>query len=209
LISPSPIVIGEGEIKQVVFLTGAGLVSVFPRDGSVFWQHPYQDALNESSTTPVVVDDLLFASSITLGGVALKLENNRAIPGISKAWTAGALSCYFGTPVSVGKDTLYMVTGSLLSKKATLRCVDAKTAKEQWKRDNVGSYHASLLRTGDNKLLLVEEKGDLVLIEPNRKEYTELSRTRICGSTWVHPALANGRLYIRDEKELVCVEMPK
>jgi len=66
-----------------------------------------------------------------------------------------------------------------------------------------------LLRTGDDKLLLVEEKGDLVLIDANRKEYRELSRSNICGNTWAHPALANGRLYIRDAKELICVEMPK
>lgn len=209
----SPIVIGQNELRQVIFLTASGLVSIAPKDGSVFWQHGFKDLLSESSTTPVVVDDILFASSITLGSIGLKLEHDRAIPGISKAWANPELTCYFGTPVAVGKDTLYVVTGGnpLAFKKsgATLRCIDARSGKEQWKRENVGTYHASLLRTGDNKLLLVEEKGDLVLIDPDRKEYRELSRTKICGPTWVHPALANGRLYIRDEKELVCVEMPK
>ena len=78
-----------------------------------------------------------------------------------------------------------------------------------WSRDKVGAYHASLLRTGDDKLLLLEEAGDLVLVQPDTKEYRELARSKICGNTWAHPALADGRLYIRDAKELICVELGK
>ena len=55
----------------------------------------------------------------------------------------------------------------------------------------------------------VDKDEDLVLIDANRKEYTELSRTNICANTWAHPALANGRFYIRDAKQLYCVELPK
>ena len=106
-----------------------------------------------------------------------------------------------------------MVTGNnpltLKKASATLRCIDAGTGKELWSKANVGAYHASLLRTGDDKMLLVEEKGDLVLVDPNRKEYRELARSKICSNTWAHPALANGKLYIRDAKDLICVEMPK
>jgi hypothetical protein len=71
----------------------------------------------------------------------------------------------------------------------------------------VGKYHASLLRTGDQKLLMLEETGNLVLLDPDPKEYRELARAKICGETWAHPALANGRLYVRDANELLCVQL--
>jgi outer membrane protein assembly factor BamB len=87
--------------------------------------------------------------------------------------------------------------------------VDPATGKELWNRPGVGKYHASLLRTGDGKLLLLEEGGDLVLMEPNAKEYKEVARSKICGNTWAHAAVADGRLYVRDAKELVCVELSK
>jgi outer membrane protein assembly factor BamB len=205
----SPIVLGKDKAHQVIFLTAKGLVSLAPKDGSIHWQHPLVDLILESSTTPALVGDLLFGTSITYGGLGLKLEEKDGKPAAKKEWTNSSLNCYFATPVAVEKDTLYMVTGSLLQKSASLHCVDAATGKILWSKAKVGTYHASLLRTGDNKLLMVEEPGSLVLLDHNREKYTELSRTKICSNTWAHPALANGRLFIRDAKNLICVDLPK
>ena len=193
----SPIAIGKNDTRLLIFLTAKGLVGIAPYDGSVEWQFPFQDAINESSTTPVLVGDLLLGSSITLGCVGIKLEGTK----VSKQWLDADLTCYFSTPVAVGKDHVYLVTGSILSKQASLHCIEAATGKKLWTRkDKVGTYHASLLRTGDNKLLLLEEEGNLVLVDPNPQEYRELARAKICGNTWAHPALANGRLYVRDNR---------
>jgi hypothetical protein len=48
-----------------------------------------------------------------------------------------------------------------------------------------------------------------MLLEPNPKEYKELARSKVCGATWAHPALSNGKLYLRDEKELICLRLPQ
>ena len=208
----SGIALGKGDNRQVVFLTAKGLASLAPEDGRVFWQHPLVDKLSESSTTPVVAGDLLFASSITVGGLGLTLTEDGGKPAAKEAWMKPELNCYFSTPVAVGPKHLYVVTGTkppALVSTATLRCVETATGKELWKRDRVGTYHASLLRTGDDKLLLVEEAGSLVLLEPDPAGYKELARSRISGNTWAHPALANGRLYLRDNKELICVQLPQ
>jgi len=103
-----------------------------------------------------------------------------------------------------------VVTGSNpLARKheATLNCVEAATGKVLWSKTPVGEYHASLLRTGDDKLLFLDDSGNLMLLEPNAKEYRELCRSKVCGKTWAHPALTDGRLYIRDEKELICLQL--
>jgi outer membrane protein assembly factor BamB len=203
----SPFLYEPADAPRVAFLTAKGLVSLSPKDGTVHWQYPFVDLLLESSCTPMMVDGKLLVSSITAGSALVDPDAvvNKAP---KKVWSS-SLNCYFSTPVAIGKDSLYMVTGDLLSKKAVLRCVDPATGKERWSHKGVGQFHATPLRTGDDKLLLVEEKGDMVLIDANPKEYRELSRTKICGPTWAHPALANGRLYIRDDRELVCVELPK
>jgi outer membrane protein assembly factor BamB len=210
----SPIIFGKGDDRQAVFLTQEGLVSVNPKDGALFWRSPLKDKIFESSTTPVRAGDILIGSSITAGSVGLTLEAKDGKPAVSPKWKNPALTCYFSTPVPVGDEYIYMVIGELdlnpFAKKkpsASLRCVELATGNEKWKKAGVGTYHASLMRTGDNKLLMLEEGGDLVLLDPNPKEYRELARGHICGETWAHPAVANGRLYIRDAKELICVEL--
>jgi outer membrane protein assembly factor BamB len=168
------------------------------------------DFLLESSTTPVKVGDILIASSITYGSVGLKLEAKDGKPTAKQLWKNDDLTCYFSTPVAVGPDHLYMVTGANPLKfktGATLRCVEVKTGKMLWNKPNVGQYHASLLRTGNDKILMLEDSGSLVLLDPSPREYRELSRSSVCGPTWSHPALSNGRLYVRDEKELICLEL--
>jgi outer membrane protein assembly factor BamB len=212
----SPIIFGKGPARQVVFLTAAGLVSLKPSDGELFWRSPLQDALFESSTTPVRAGNVLVGSSITVGTVGLRLEKKDEKPAVAPLWKSTDLTCYFSTPVAVGEH-LYMVTGvnpltMMFSKKksaASLRCVDKRSGKELWKKENVGTYHASVLRTGEDKLLMLEEAGNLVLLEPDAKQYRELARAKVCGNTWAHPAVADGRLYVRDGRELVCAQLAK
>jgi outer membrane protein assembly factor BamB len=208
----SPILTGEGADRQLIVLTGSGLASLDPAGGKKHWEFPLKDLLFESSTTPVRLGDLVLASSITYGSVALRLETKDGKPAYTQSWKSTTLTPYFSTPVGIGTDQVYVVTGSnplARNPSATLHCVDVKTGKPLWSRPKVGAYHASLLRTGDNKLLMLEEQGDLVLLDPDPKEYRELARAKVCGHTWAHAALANGRLYVRDDKDLICVELPK
>jgi outer membrane protein assembly factor BamB len=208
----SPIIFGKGKERQAVFLTGDGVVSLSPADGSLFWRFPLKDTLLESSTTPVRAGDSLVASSITYGSAGLKLQTKDGKPAYKEEWKNKALTCYFSTPVAVGKDHLYMVTGSNplsfnANPTATLQCVEAATGKGLWKKEKVGKYHAALLRTGDGKLLLLDDGGELALLDPSPKGYRELARSKVSGPTWAHPALSDGRLYVRDDKELICLKL--
>jgi outer membrane protein assembly factor BamB len=207
----SPIAVGKETDRQVIFLTGNGLIALKPVDGTLLWRFPLVDRLLESSTTPVLVGDLLLASSITYGSVGLRQEKKDGKPAVTEVWKNPDLTSYFTTPVPVGTEQIYFVQGTkppALVNRATLHCIEAGTGKDLWAQPKVvGQYHASLLRTGDNKLLMLEEAGNLVLLDPHPKEYRELARSKVCGETWAHPALANSRLYLRDAKELFCLQL--
>jgi hypothetical protein len=90
---------------------------------------------------------------------------------------------------------------------SALCCVDPKSGKELWRKPAIGRFHAAFIRTADNKLLGLDDTSNLLLLDPNPKEYRELARAPICGETWAHPALSGGRLYVRDEKELLCLQL--
>lgn len=198
----SPIVAELGGKPTVVVLTGAGLVGLDPATGKERWRHPFKDLLQESATTPLVADGLLIGSSVTLGSVALKAGEGKP----ETAWKAGKLNCYFSTPVAAGQGHLYMLNGKLaINPTITLRCVETATGKVKWERPDVGKYHAALVRTADDKLLMLDDDGRLTLFAADPGGYKELAKAKVCGPTWAHPALAGGKVYLRDEKELMCV----
>jgi outer membrane protein assembly factor BamB len=198
-----PIVVG-GETPELVFLTGDYVRSLRADSGKEVWKVPFVDKLLESSTTPVKVGELYIAGSVTVGSVAVKWEGGEA----KQVWKNDKLTCYFSTPVAVG-EYLYMVNGAatLQNPTITLRCVEAKTGAIKWEKGNVGKYHAALVKTGDGNLLLHDDGGNLTLLKPEPKQYIELARTKVCGSTWAHPALSDGRLYVRDDKNLICLQV--
>lgn len=191
---------------QIVALTGSH-VRGLGMDGKPVWEVPFKDKLNESSTTPLLAGGMVFASSVTAGSIAVKVTGDK----VEKVWDNKALTCYFSTPVVVG-DYLYMVNGkaSLTSASINLRCVELKTGKMVWEEKDVGKYHAAILRcgpAGKEKLVMLDDTGNLTLFEANAKEFKPLAKSKVCGNTWAHPALVDGRLYLRDEKELMCFEL--
>jgi outer membrane protein assembly factor BamB len=180
--------------QQIVALTGANLMAVSPA-GEVRWKFEFKDQLNESSTTPIKAGDAYIASSVTAGMVAVRVSDRDGKPTPTQVWKNPTLTCYFSTPIPVGKDHLFLVTGvaSLVNPSITLRCVELATGKEVWNRPKVGKYHAALLRMSDGNLLMHDDQ--------------ELAKSKACGPTWAHPAVAGGKVFVRDNKELVCLSL--
>jgi outer membrane protein assembly factor BamB len=206
----SPILIGDGDKRQAVFLTGKGLVGLDSAKGGELWRQAFADSMSESSSTPLKVDELIVASTIMQGGIAVKLDGSKLAE--KPVWEKAELNSYFSTPVMIGKDHMYLVTGTkpfALAVQADLHCVEIATGKGLWKQSKVGKYHAALIPTANNKLLMLDDGGNLILLEPNPKEYKELARSKVCAAeTWAHPAIADGRLYIRDPNNLICLQLP-
>ncbi|HEY2784219.1 MAG TPA: PQQ-binding-like beta-propeller repeat protein [Fimbriiglobus sp.] len=202
----SPTLAKFGGKEQLVVLTKQFIRAFDPATGAVLWKHPFRDPSNESATAPLAVGDELVCSSVTLGSVLLKPAADSA----KVVWAKRGLNCYFSTPTAVGSD-LYMLNGVLkgITPSVTLRCVELATGKVRWEKPNVGNFHAAVIRTGNGKLLMLDDNGYLTLFQPDEKEFKQLARTKVCGPTWAHPALSDGRLVIRDEKDLLCFEMAK
>ncbi len=193
---------------EAVFINNRSLVALNPFDGEVSWEYALSDQAVGTAPSPVAVGDLLLASTVKAGGIGVKLTHEDGKTTADGAWKNADLTGYFCTPLAVGKDHLYAVTSTLLPQPtSTLRCIDVKTGKEVWSEPKIGIFHAGLVRTGGNRLLVLNDSGLLRLVEHDPKGYRELAKAQVCGSTFVTPALANGRLYARDNKGVVCVQL--
>lgn len=176
---------GKKPDREIIFLTQQGLRGLAADDGRKLWEFPLVDRLNESSTTPVVAGPLLLASSITYGTVGLKvIRSDDGMPRVNQVWKNPQLTCYFSTPIPVGEKHVYLVTGSLgLVPTSSLHCIETATGKILWTRPRIGKYHAALLKTGDGKMLMLTDAGDLVLFQPDPTGYKELARTQSSGAS--------------------------
>ena len=87
------------------------------------------------------------------------------------------------------------------------RCIDWKTGKVRWQKDGLG---CGSLIAADGKLFVLSEFGELLIVAPNVEKYVEKARAQVLGKPCRgNLALADGLLYGRDNKKLVCWKVKK
>jgi outer membrane protein assembly factor BamB len=210
----SPVLFAGGErpggaTPDVVLMTPLRLVGLDPLDGTLRWEHPMVFQPQGTSPTPVAVGDKLVASTQAHGAVAVAVGSKDEKMTATPAWQNKEMKSYFSSGVTAG-DLLLLVTNVVEPLPSTsISCLDPKTGKLLWKKEKVGYFHAGLIRTGDGKLLSLNDSGLLTLLEVDGKGAKEVARAKVCGGTLVCPALSGGRLYVRDDKELICLQLPQ
>ena len=85
-----------------------------------------------------------------------------------------------------------------------LNCVNAKTGVRVWQKPRFGKGN---LIAADGKLFVVTVDGELVIVRATPDGFDELSRAKLFDGTRQAPSLLNGRLYLRDSNEIVCVDI--
>ena len=89
--------------------------------------------------------------------------------------------------------------------RAPLNCVDLKTGEIKWSQRGFGPGNCILV---DDTLVVLSDKGELVLVKATTSGYQELFRDDVLdGKCWSTPAFSDGRVYIRSTKEGACVEL--
>jgi outer membrane protein assembly factor BamB len=202
----SPVAATIDGVRHVFFFTRTGLVDLDPKDGRVRFSKRWRARIDASvnAAAPLVVgEDVFLSASYGTGAVLLHLTKG----GAEEVWKGdGSLSCHYNTPV-VHDGHLYGIDGRQ-EQGARLRCVELKTGRVKWQKERFGC--ASLI-LADGRLIALTEGGDLVLIEPTPEGYREASRAAVLRAVPCRAeiALADGRLYGRDGRKLVCWDVKK
>jgi outer membrane protein assembly factor BamB len=196
-----------GTLPDAVFMTTLRVIGLNPLDGSVSWEYALPFQPSGTSPTPVISGDTLITSTMTNGSTAIRITGGEKTTA-EKLWQAKTVSGYFSSGTAVGKDRLFLVTNQLKPvPRADLVCLDSAKGSVLWRKEGVGYFHFGMIRTGNDKLLLLDDAGNLKLLDATAKEYRELCSAKICDGTLVTPALADGRLYARDSEQIMCVQV--
>ena len=212
----SPITVTVKGIRQTIFLTGTKVVSVSPTDGTIYWKYPWRTDFDINAATPIFIppDKVFISSGYDTGAVMLQMrifvspdddraasvqirENQGAIR-IEEVWKSRKMKNQFSSSV-LHENHLYGFDNSIL------KCMAADTGEEQWKSRGFGKGTVVL---ADGHLIILSDRGKLRLAEATPAGYIEKASAKVLsGLCWTVPTLATGRLYVRNETEMVCLDM--
>lgn len=199
--SPHPATI-QG-VDQVLVFNGSGLSGHEPATGRELWHYDWTVAQNEPTTVqPLVLPDgriVIGGGNIGLGIRCVAVRKDGDGWSATEAWRTSRFTPRFNDVVRSG-DYLYGLDGGILS------CIKLSDGQRVWKDGRYGA--GQLLLVGD-KLLIVSESGQLACVAAKPDEYEELWKMDVVkGKTWNHPAIAHGRLFVRNMGEMVVFDLP-
>jgi outer membrane protein assembly factor BamB len=201
----SPVAATVGGLRTVFCFTRNGLVGADPVNGNMRFEFPWRARMQASvnAAAPLIVGDLVFISASYQTGAALLQVAGSAL---KKVWSSDeALSNHYATSVALN-DYLYGFHGRQ-EQGPSLRCVQLQTGKVMW---SVESFGAGTLTLAGEHLLVLKESGELLIAPATAKAFQPVAKAQIIpGTVRAYPALAQGRLYVRNDNTLVCVSLKK
>jgi outer membrane protein assembly factor BamB len=206
-------------VRQVIFAAQSGLVSLAPASGALLWKALYPFNYGTSiGVSPVVHEDMVFVSGAqvyNLGSVAYRVSENNNTWTTTQLWSnvgfASTLASVWMTPVC-HDGFLYGQFGvqSFDSVNAQLKCVEMRTGIVKWSINGFGRGATLLV---DGGLLVLTEKGELVLANVNTNAYVEVARclaipfwNSATNKCWNSPAVCDGRVFVRSTSTVACYD---
>ena len=196
----SPITTTIGQTHQAVFFTGNGLIAVAPQNGQVLWKHPWTTRHNVNAATPVFIPPNRFfiSSGYGTGASVVEVSATDGRYEVAEVWRNKEMENHFATSIYY-EGHLYGFDGSIL------KCLDAETGAEKWK---TRGYGKGTLIVADDHLVILGERGNLGLAQATPAGFVEKANTQVLRSKcWTIPSLADGRIYLRDDKEIVRLDV--
>ena len=207
----SPALLEVGGKQQVVVYTGSAILGIQPDDGKQLWRYEYDTEFGCNTATPIAVEGRVFCSSgENHGSVMVGLKASGTTFTAEPVWEShgpsSVLRAEWQTPILLDGYLYGFDNVGSAGPVTHLTCIEAATGKRKWQQPRFGKGN---LIAADGKLFLSTMKGELIIARATPKAYEELGRATILGQTRQAPALSDGRIYMRDDKEIVCVEVKK
>jgi outer membrane protein assembly factor BamB len=185
--------------EGVAMFTDKEIVAVNAADGKEIWQYPWETDYDINAADPIFIGDRVFLSSGYKTGCAMVQISEGQF---KELWRHKNMRNQCNSSV-FWKGYIYGFDGNV-GGSGILRCLDVKTGEETWSHKGLGT---GSLMLADEKLIILSEKGELVIARATPKEFEVLQRSQILsGKCWTMPVLSNGKIYARNaEGKLVCV----
>jgi outer membrane protein assembly factor BamB len=210
-----PTLIEHAGHEQLLIWDPEKLNSLDPETGEVYWSIPCAPQYAMSIVAPVKYENKLLVAGI--GNASLLAELDDEKPAASTVWSEKGFHPIH-SPFVIEVGHIFGVDGD-----GTLRCLKLDTCERVWGTTEPttgsrpqGSGTGFMVKNGD-RFFIAGETGELTIAKLSPKEYQKISSAKLLEPThesrrkvlWSHPAFANGHMYWRNDKEIICVDLRK
>jgi len=196
----APIAITVNGVRQVLVFAGSALLSLAPTDGKLFWKYDWETRFDVNAATPVFIppDKIFISSGYGKGSALLQTQGSNGTATMKEVWKSREMKNHFSSSI-LYENHLYGFDDFLLT------CLDVTTGKTKWQQRG---FNKGSLLFADGHLIVLGEYGNLALVEATPAGYKEKAGAQILkGKSWTMPTLSAGKLYLRNQSEMLCLEV--
>jgi outer membrane protein assembly factor BamB len=196
----SPMLVTLGGRRQVLVVTARRVAGIAPEDGAVLWDYPWSNSAGINVSQPIVTGANRFFISAGYGkGAALvEVGGSGSKLAAMAVWERPSMKNKFNSSV-LHEGHIYGLDEGMLT------CVELETGQQKWKARGYG-YGQVVLASGH--LIVTTEEGEVALVRATPAGHTELARfPALEGRTWNCPAIAGGRLLVRNATQMACYKL--
>lgn len=201
----SPIHINLGGLEQVVALLDGALIGVNPHNGDLQWQVPFKADYSIAIATPVWgPDNVLFVSAeYNAGAKGIELQRTGMQTKATELWSSNRLRLHHGNAMRIG-ETIYFSSGGKGSQ-AILSAVDARSGAIRWQERSI---QKATFVWADRKLITLDQDGNLMIAYPSPEGFRIAAKAPLLTQlSWTPPSLVGTRLYLRDRRTMMAVDL--
>lgn len=212
-----PTIITSGGQRQLVLVRPDGVSGVNPESGEPYWTVPYEATSGSIIMSPILLDDHLYVGGYSKQNLLLKLSGDTQ-PTADIVWRN--LKKQAISPVNVQP----ILDGDVLfgfGQDGDFLAVDFMSGKRIW--ETAWPLGDRPVRTGtafivrhEDRYWLFTEQGELIIANLSEQGHKEIARAKVMEPTnvafgrsvvWSAPAFANKHVYLRNDKECICVDL--
>jgi outer membrane protein assembly factor BamB len=196
----SPMLVTLAGKRQILIVSSNRVFGLEPDNGSLLWESPWNTDMGINCSQPVVIDanQFFISSGYGKGAALVEIISNGDALTARKVWENTSMKNKFNSSV-LYEGNVYGLDEGILS------CVDVRTGERKWKGGRYG-YGQVILASGH--LIIISDTGELALVKASPDKYTEVAKfSALEGKTWNYPALADGRLLVRNQTQMACFDV--
>nr|WP_320119791.1 PQQ-binding-like beta-propeller repeat protein [uncultured Marinifilum sp.] len=186
----SPVIVQNGDKIEIILAADPCVASYDAETGKELWK--LDCITGEVGPSVAFANGIVYALNEYASLVAIKPGENPEV-----LWEAYDYLSDVPSPIAY-KNNLFIVTSY-----GAVVCYEAKSGEILWEQEFDNGFYASPILV-DEKIFLLDREGVMHIFKAD-KEYTELGTSALGEKSDMSPAFADGKIFIRGEKNLYCI----